>query len=655
VSTVIDALVMTLGLDNTLFKKGAAESNEITKKTKENLDKTAKEIEASGKKAASFFNEITSAALRFFGVITAGRGLVDFTRDTIEAGASMERLSQNTGTSVETISSWGRAVEVAGGSQKDFQGDVTKLSAMFTEIKMTGTSAALPVFRMLGVQLADSAGHARKMTDVLMDTSAALQKLPRNEAFNVGKMLGLSEGTLNLLLQGPAAVRAMVDEQRKQGAITETQAKRAQALAQQWTKIKLGLDAIGQNIVARVTPAMLGFFGMLERVGNWFTQHKDIATAFFVGIAIAVAALAAPLVAIIAPLAGIAAEIGMVGAAAAGLRALWDAWMQSSSSATRKWQTVVTETFTAVKAAWALLVAVFTGNSVDITNAWRGAANAFKSLFGGAFSFVKQAWADLVGGIERFFSGNSTVAKWLTGRINAILNRDGATAPSQSAPESKSKSASLPAPVKDDQPALTDTLSPGESDGDVSSTPYNPHEVRSVRNNNPGNLNFAHQGGAVLESGSNARFARFGSMSEGVGALAKQLLRYRDRGLDSLTSIMNRFAPASENNTKAYIANLAKRMHVGADQHLNVADPEVMRALIRGISQYEAGKSYLKDADLNKGLQMAGIGGGGSTTISQSQTTSIGHITVTTQATDAPGIARDLRRQLVAQADSGMR
>ena len=41
---------------------------------------------------------------------------------------------------------------------------------------------------------------------------------------------------------------------------------------------------------------------------------------------------------------------------------------------------------------------------------------------------------------------------------------------------------------------------------------------RGIRNNNPGNLNFAGQAGATKEGGPNGRFAVFGSMQEGVAA-----------------------------------------------------------------------------------------------------------------------------------------
>lgn len=172
---------------------------------------------------------------------------------------------------------------------------------------------------------------------------------------------------------------------------------------------------------------------------------------------------------------------------------------------------------------------------------------------------------------------------------------------------------------------------------------------RAERNFNPGNLNFAGQKGATLESGSGARFARFGSMQEGISALVKQLQRYGSRGLDTIQKIISTYAPSSENDTKAYVSRLARDMGIGANDKLNLNDPNTLTGLVRGISSHEAGRNFLSDQQIMSGLQMAGVGGRGGNTVS------IGEVKVYTQATDANGIARDINGALIRQADTGLR
>ena len=71
--------------------------------------------------------------------------------------------------------------------------------------------------------------------------------------------------------------------------------------------------------------------------------------------------------------------------------------------------------------------------------------------------------------------------------------------------------------------------------------------------------------------------------------------------------------------------------------------------MIRGISQHEAGKSYLSDQQILSGISMAQGGG------SMSQSISIGQITVNTAAKDSREVASGLKGEIVRQFDAGMR
>ncbi|ELS5855070.1 lytic transglycosylase domain-containing protein, partial [Escherichia coli] len=82
---------------------------------------------------------------------------------------------------------------------------------------------------------------------------------------------------------------------------------------------------------------------------------------------------------------------------------------------------------------------------------------------------------------------------------------------------------------------------------------------RGIRNNNPGNLNFAGQKGATLESGPNARFASFPTMLEGIAALDRQVMLYLKRGKNTIDQIIDIYAPSSDgNNTSSYKSYLAQ-------------------------------------------------------------------------------------------------
>ncbi|MFT9095915.1 MAG: phage tail protein [Gluconobacter cerinus] len=131
-------------------------------------------------------------------------------------------------------------------------------------------------------------------------------------------------------------------------------------------------------------------------------------------------------------------------------------------------------------------------------------------------------------------------------------------------------------------------------------------QPRGMRNNNPGNLLFAGQSGATLEKGTLLpKFAAFPTMDAGIQALRAQLLRYGTRGDDTISSILAHYAPPNENDTARYEGFLASRLHIGPHDHLALQDPNVMRAMVEGITSMEVGPGTLSPSVINHGLQAA--------------------------------------------------
>lgn len=95
---------------------------------------------------------------------------------------------------------------------------------------------------------------------------------------------------------------------------------------------------------------------------------------------------------------------------------------------------------------------------------------------------------------------------------------------------------------------------------------------RGIRNNNPGNIDFnprnPWQGQLGMEEGvARPRFARFDQPENGIRALAKLLINYRGKdgmpglgakGIDTVLEAISRWAPTSENDTRAYAEAVAQ-------------------------------------------------------------------------------------------------
>lgn len=562
-ATVIDQLVVKLSLDDVEFLDGEKRVAASLGQTKKKTENVGKNIAADGKKGAEFFGQLEKAALKFFAVLTTGRGLADFTRTVIATGAAFDRASKNLGVGADTLSRWAGAVRQSGGTTESFLGTMQGLSQSLTELKLTGNTGILPYLQALGVSVADTNGKAKPLERILGDIGEKLNALPnRQDAFNIGRNLGIDDGTINLLLKGRSEVEKLLASQK---AYSNEDAESARKAQERWEGVQLRIERITQKLVIDLIPAFERLSDKMEQLAN----------------------TSVPV-----------------------LREIFD-WLDKIDGITTKWTKGIDN-----------LIPKFSNPTLQkIFGGYGGTAvklNPITQLAGGVAAGGKKISDYIENDVRK--EDRDVIRGW-AGKLLGALGLK---------PKNGSQSGQIPA----------GTTSPGTG------------TTRAERNNNPGNLNFAGQSGATLEDGSNARFAKFGSTAEGVSALAKQLQRYGERGLDTISKIINKYAPSSENDTQAYIDALAKRLGVSGDQKLDLSDSATLTGLIKGIARHEAGSDYLSDSDVMTGLSMAGVKGGGS---QQAPNMSIGEVKVYTQATDANGIARDMRGAIIQQANTGVR
>jgi hypothetical protein len=62
VPTIIDSLIVTLGLDSAGFEKGSRQSREAVNRTKADALLAGKDMEAAGKRGAQFFSQMRNEA-----------------------------------------------------------------------------------------------------------------------------------------------------------------------------------------------------------------------------------------------------------------------------------------------------------------------------------------------------------------------------------------------------------------------------------------------------------------------------------------------------------------------------------------------------------------------------------------------------------------
>ncbi len=284
--TVIDSLLVKLGLDFSGFDSG-----------KNKVKNSLKETQQEAKNTQKSFNEVAVAATKFLAVIGGAAAVKHFVMDMIETNSALDRLSRNLQISVQEISAWSNATEIAGGSADGLQGTMRRLSAEQTKLMLTGESGLIPYFYALGISMSDAYGKARPVNDLLLDIGQALlERAPdRATAFNMGQAMGIDEGTLNLILRGRKEAELMLSRQREFGAVSKQQAEEASRMRRSLIEGKQAFTAFGRELLSAATPALEKFFSLFSGLAIWMRDNQGFVKAFLTILTVGLIAISAAL------------------------------------------------------------------------------------------------------------------------------------------------------------------------------------------------------------------------------------------------------------------------------------------------------------------------------------------------------------------------
>lgn len=134
--------------------------------------------------------------------------------------------------------------------------------------------------------------------------------------------------------------------------------------------------------------------------------------------------------------------------------------------------------------------------------------------------------------------------------------------------------------------------------------------ARGIRNNNPGNIRLGDKWQGLASVQADPSFCTFVSMEYGIRALFKILQTYwRNYQLNSVHSVISRFAPSVENNTKAYEESVSKALGVQPHQKIDLGDRQVMIAIAKAIVRHECGSdaNLITPEQWSKGIDLANV------------------------------------------------
>lgn len=605
--TVIDALVVVLGLDSKDLESkspGAVKKLNELDKSADKTEKSVQKISKSSKETARSVGDLSRTVTGFLAIIGGTVAIKSFIQDFIDTNAQLDRLSKNLGISVSTISAWGNASEKLGGSAQGLQGTFDMLSKSQTQLMLTGESSLIPYLSALGVSLAGIDGKARPVTEILLDLADRFSAMDRTTANNLGRMLGIDQGTMNVLLQGRKELELEIKRQKEQTAVTAAQAAQAQKFQTQLTGLKQHFIALGRSLLMDAAPHIEKVLMLLEKFASWTQQHQQFISDFLKVIAVGLAAIAIAA-------APINLTVAAVVALAGAIALLWDdyqTWKKGGDSLIdwSKWKPAIDA------ATWGIHQL-----NEEMKALWKTA----KFLH----DLIPDSWARAVQNVAENKLGFSP-NKNPNARLSSILRPFGRLDTSGGS-------------IADQARVLAQQVSKQTNiPADLIFAQWQ-HETGNFTNNGAKSLN--NLAGINVPGGHGKDYRKFASLQDFANTYSQL--------------IQSKYPAAMGAQTAEQLAQALKAGGYFTDSETNYAGG-INRFLTQDHSSYASSMRGIPGAA--QIAQNVPGGTGGSTTIDKSIRVDIGTMPIHTQATDAEGIVADMSRALdylfVSQANWGL-
>lgn len=230
---------------------------------------TEKAIKSIKDGMATLKSEVTKWAAA---ATAAGAATSAFLLSASDKAIELQKLSQSTNLSTDSLQQWQYAAEAVGASSAAVTSDLESLlktmsSPIPGELNME--------LMMLGVSVRNASGQLRGADEVLKDVGDKLNKMSSARAVQWAERVGISNDTLMLLKQGRQGLSELFEEAQLVGAIIPEDAiNRGAELSKSIKTLKTVFQALGNNIA-------LSFAPNLKKVVDNFKQFLINNAEFF--------------------------------------------------------------------------------------------------------------------------------------------------------------------------------------------------------------------------------------------------------------------------------------------------------------------------------------------------------------------------------------
>lgn len=275
-ATVIDALLVTLGLDTSQFRKGQQEVSDDLKKQREDAKNTAKEMAEQGKKAASFFSSIKTELLALTGVTVTAGGLMSFVKSTTSGLMDLSIQSKALGMSAKELDGWAKSAEAAGSSAE-------KISAALQGFQDAKQLAKVGVYdtpvQEAAIRLNSLTHDSFNIRDDSAQTTfrkildSARKVTDPDIRRQILQLVGIDDAINQRNQEGQFLPD--VDRLTKSSGITDASTKGAKEFTAAWAELNQSLETTKNQFYTFLIPYVRDFNVVLRDLSNWMKSHPE--------------------------------------------------------------------------------------------------------------------------------------------------------------------------------------------------------------------------------------------------------------------------------------------------------------------------------------------------------------------------------------------
>ena len=282
-ATIIDELMITLGIDSKDAQKGMKEAENTVKGGIKNITSTLQTGLSSVSKIFSGFG----AAL--VGAFSVGTAFSTWKEQVAELGEVSRRLHMG----MEDLQGWTGAVGKFGGSASDFENSLRGLNSQLAKMAVLGKSRTGTFLQSLGIDPGEL-GRQRDALQVLEELAGVMEQMSPDEARAAGQALGFDSSMIMLLQQGRDGMKELIRQKKEDAIYTQEDADAVKAYNVEMGKIKKGFIGIMGVLFRTVLPAFTKVAEVVGKFVNYIRKHQTAVKAFFVMLATLIMGLLLP-------------------------------------------------------------------------------------------------------------------------------------------------------------------------------------------------------------------------------------------------------------------------------------------------------------------------------------------------------------------------